>query len=131
MISSISLSKQLPWYFSLAGKLQLHKIIPVSFLYRFKSLFDFVFGAKTKEQKQFLEEINKNPDLRFTTWAIDCIVKWKRNSNNFKPIHIHGTDDLIFPIKKVKPDYAIPGGHFMIFTEAKIVSEKIAEILNK
>ncbi|MEP7262976.1 MAG: alpha/beta hydrolase, partial [Bacteroidota bacterium] len=131
LISSVSSSQQIPWYFSLAGKLRLNKLIPVNLLHKNKMLFNWMFGVKSKKEQLLLKEINDTPDLHFTKWAVDCIIHWKRKSNRFIPIHIHGTKDKIFPIKNINVDFPVEnGGHFMIFSEGKYISEKIAAILS-
>jgi alpha/beta superfamily hydrolase len=45
-------------------------------------------------------------------------------------VHIHGTNDAVFPIKKIKNVIKIQGGtHIMILTKAKKISKLIDTIL--
>ena len=130
LISSVSSVRQLPWYFKAAAFLRLNKILPLGLLQKSGRLFYWIFGARTKEQKELLKEINDKPDLQFTNWAVNEVINWTRKPNNLKVIQIHGTHDIIFPIHFVNADYRIKnGGHFMIFSDADLISEKLADIL--
>ena len=130
LISSVSSAKQLPWYFKIAAFLKLNKILPLGLLQKSGRLFYWTFGASTKEQKELLKEINEKPDLQFTNWAVNEVINWTRKPNKLKVIQIHGTQDIIFLIHFVNADYRIKnGGHLMIFSDADLISEKLADIL--
>ena len=123
LISSVKTIFEIPLYYRLAGKINVHKFIPAVFLQKVKSINNFLFDVSSIEEKELLDKIitETNPD--FLKWAMDKIVNWK---NEFIPdnlIHIHGTNDKILPYRFVKSDYNIQSaGHFMIVKQAKEIS---------
>jgi len=69
-------------------------------------------------------------DEMYLKWSIKNVLKWKQNEPSKNLIHIHGTDDSVFPIKHIKNAIEIPGGtHAMILNKAKIISEIINQSL--
>ncbi|GGP02270.1 hypothetical protein GCM10010992_05980 [Cloacibacterium rupense] len=126
LLSSAKTKFEIPFYYRVLGKLNLLKIIPISFFKSVNFLTYFVFGAKNIFEKILLKDIVKNTDESFLKWALHQIINWK-NENYFKDIiHIHGNRDLILPHYFVKYDYLIDGGtHFMTLNH----SEKIKRII--
>ena len=68
----------------------------------------------------------------FMQWALKVIMDWPGGPVPANLTHIHGTADIIIPAKNVHADHWVKGGgHVMVFSRAKEVSEIIAGILNK
>lgn len=114
LLSSISTCHELPLYMKIAGTLHLNRLIPMRPYSILEPLENYNLGVETKEEKRLVKEYRKNLNLQYSNWAIDQVVTWK---NSFVPphlIHIHGSNDHIFPIKKVKADYVIKGGGHLI-----------------
>ena len=62
-------------------------------------------------------------------WNV-AILHWKTEKNFTNLIHIHGSDDEIFPIKYIKNSIIIEGGtHAMIITKAKKISQTLEELV--
>ncbi len=126
IISSIPSAKHLPTYFKLAGKLKLHKILPVSVI-KSAALIKRIFTSETPEDKIYLRRTIRTSDPVFIKWAINAVLNWKTQTLPQKYIHIHGTGDEIFPVKISKPTHIVKGGgHLMIMNR----SEEINHILN-
>ena len=60
LISSAKTKSEIPFYFRFLGKLNLLKIIPVSFLKKVNFITYFVFGARSNSEKILLKNIVKN-----------------------------------------------------------------------
>jgi hypothetical protein len=76
-----------------------------------------------------LKQILNDTDSRFLKWAINAIAHWK-NSDKPSGIKIHGNNDKVLPLK-TDADYVIEGGgHFMIVTRGKEISELIENGIN-
>src|SRR5450432_382034 len=56
LISSVPSSKQLPFYFKAAGKLRLHKMVPVS-LVKSAAKYKRLFTSESEEDKEILRSI--------------------------------------------------------------------------
>lgn len=129
LIASAKNKSEIPFYYRLAGFLNLHKLIPTKLMKLSKFLSFWLFGINSKENKILLTEILKDTDESFLSWAIDKIVNWKNTHIHKNLKHIHGTKDRILPIQFVESNVKIiDGGHFMTidkFEELNIVLENL------
>ena len=130
IISSAATVEQIPWYYKLSGILNLHILIPTSFLKAPTLLTFWFFGTKTKEQQYLLTEILKDTDGVFLKWAISKITTWKHKVRPDDLYHIHGTADRILPLAFIMSDLSIQnGGHLMIYDQYEIISKALADKL--
>ena len=130
LISSAKTKSEIPFYFRFLGKLNLLKIIPVSFLKKVNFITYFVFGARSNSEKILLKNIVKNTDEKFLKWALYQIINWKNECFDENIIHIQGNRDLILPHYFVKFDYLIDGGtHFMTLNQSKKIEQIILDNL--
>jgi pimeloyl-ACP methyl ester carboxylesterase len=129
LVSSISTISELPWYFRLAGKMRVNKIIPAV---RLKSIPRFIasfFGIETQRDALFFQQLLRRTDPHFSKWAMDSILAWDRTETPIRVVRIHGSKDKVLPIGNGKVDYLIKeGGHFMIFNRADVISGILAEV---
>jgi hypothetical protein len=124
IISSVSGSGQLPWYFKALGRSGIHKIIPPRFFKSGNPLSAYAFGTKSDDEKTLLKQIVKDIDEKYLKWAINAILTWNSTKKPQNLIHIHGTQDKTFPIRFVQPDIPIEGGrHLMILSMADTINE--------
>jgi pimeloyl-ACP methyl ester carboxylesterase len=131
LVSSSKSKKEIPFYYRLAGKIKLHKIIRARFLVRANKLTNKMFSARTREDKKIISSMMGASDPVFLDWAIDKIVHLKNETIHKNLTHIHGTADRILPIRFVEADILIKGGtHLMIINRAEEVQTKIMEALN-
>jgi pimeloyl-ACP methyl ester carboxylesterase len=122
LISSAKTHRELPWYFKLAGRLHLHRLVPSFLLKRTNPITYWLFGVKTKESKALLTAILKDTDSQFIRWAIPQILFWKNETAlENSTIQLHGKADRLLLASGLKsPDHLIPkAGHFMIWEQAE------------
>lgn len=130
LISSIPASVDLPGYYRMAGKLGIHKIIPVSFL-KSASFIKRFFTAETAEEKQILREMIRESDPGFIRWALKAIITWKKEDHPQHLIHIHGSKDELLPVKYTHPTHIIEkAGHLMVLRRAEEVNKILKEVLS-
>jgi len=128
LISSAKRRSEIPFYYRLAGKLQLHKLLPTAFLKHSNFITNWFFGITSKSDKDLLREILIDTDEKFLRWAIDKAVNWTNKTGLRNVVHIHGTSDRILPLKYVSCDFKIrDGGHLMVLEKA----DQVSEILRK
>jgi esterase/lipase len=128
LISSVKTKHEIPLSFRFVGYLKIHRIIPIKFFKQVNRLTYWLFGAKTKNEKELLMTIIKRTDTNFLRWAIDKIVNWKNTTQFPNLFHIHGTDDKILPLRAA--DYKIcNGGHLMIVNKGAELTALIRKIL--
>ena len=70
-------------------------------------------------------------DIIYSRWAIDKIINWDNSNINTPLLHIHGSNDKVFPIKRIKNVSIISGGsHFMLINKGKEIKILIEEFIN-
>jgi len=130
LTSSVPTKQDLPWYFRLAGRMRLNKLVPV---FKPKTVPRFIasfFGVETKDDHVCFQQLLESTDPRFTKWAMDAILEWDRTETPPGLIRIHGSRDNVLPTDPGKVDYLIRGGgHFMIYNRADEISGILAKLL--
>ncbi len=130
LVSSSKNKNEIPFYYRLAGKMRLHKIIRAKFLVKANKITNKMFSVRTKEDKKIISSMMGASDVVFLDWAIDKIVHLKNEIVHKNITHIHGTADRILPIRFVKANVLIKGGtHLMILNKAAEVQEKILDAI--
>jgi pimeloyl-ACP methyl ester carboxylesterase len=123
LIASAKNRKEIPFYFRLAGRINLQKFIPVSILKKANFITNWFFGVENPTDNALLAEILQDTDPVFLNWAIDKIVNWQNTFHPENSIHIHGKADRILPVSFVKADYLIEGGgHFMTINKSEEIN---------
>jgi pimeloyl-ACP methyl ester carboxylesterase len=122
IISSIKCKTDLPRPMRIAGFLKINKLIPADALQKPNGVLFWFFGVDSEHDKNLLGDIVKRTDPGFIDWGISSITTWQNEICPDNVIHIHGTEDRIFPIQE--PNYTIEGGgHFMIVNRCKEISK--------
>ena len=129
IISSLASSSELPWYFKQAGKIGLHKAVPMTFL-KAGTVIKNIMGVASREDKAIIYNYAKTADPGMVRWSLDAIVNWDQPDRLPGIIHLHGSKDRMLPLKYTHPDFVIKGGcHLMIFNKAEEVNKILNEIL--
>ena len=129
IISSIAASNELPWYFKRAGSMGLHKAMPIKLL-KAGTILKNMMGTKSKEDKAIIIDYAKKADPNLVRWSLHAIISWECPERLPGIVHLHGSNDLMLPLKYTRPDYVIKnGGHLMIFNRAEEVNKILSEVL--
>lgn len=129
IISSLASYHELPWYFKLAGKLRIQKVLPPS-IYRHATLLNRFMGPGNREMKAIVYSYVKNTDPEFIKWSLNVIVNWAHTEKLPNLVHIHGSKDHLLPCKFVKADYVVEkGGHLMVMNKAEEVNQILKKVL--
>ena len=125
LVSSVCCRKELPLYMKLTSAMNLNRLIPMKPYPILESIENYNLGVETKEEKILLREYRNHLNLQYSNWAIDKVVNWQNEWIPPNYIHIHGTNDHIFPIKKIiNPEYKIKNaGHLLLMNNADEVNE--------
>ncbi len=130
IISSVKSSKELPRWMKTVAALKLNKIVPLKSTKLSQPIQNKMLGIQSEEEKTLVASLRRAVDLPYTNWAVNQAINWKNDWKHPNIYHIHGDNDHMFPIKKIKADYTIEkGGHFMIMNRAAEVSACINIIL--
>jgi pimeloyl-ACP methyl ester carboxylesterase len=132
LISSVKQPQELSGFLQLLRRTRLYRLLPFGWVKPLAiRLAPFWFDVVSERHRALLKNIVNETDNRFAQWAINAIMRWPGSSPNAPIIHIHGTQDRVFPVRYLS-DY-IPikgGGHFMIVTHAKLISKLLQKHLN-
>ena len=129
IISSIATSNELPWYFKRAGKIGLHKAVPIKLL-KAGSIIKNMMGAASKEDKAIIINYAKFANPILVRWSLHAIVSWDQTERLPGIVHLHGSNDLMLPVRYTHADYIIErGGHLMVFNKADEVNKILNEVL--
>lgn len=131
VISSVKSIAELPRWMKLAGRLQLNKMLPIR-SYKFTEKIDnHRLGVSSAEERELVRFYRRNADPVYLTWAVNEVLNWKNEWSADTIIHIHGDQDKIFPIKKIRTAHIIKGGtHLMIYNRGKEISACLEELLS-
>ncbi len=132
LISSIKSPRENTALFKTIGALRLYCLVNKTL-----ALFTFPFwckkhGYETTEEQALFREMVGGHSSHYLRWALKSLSCWQGVDKLACPIvHIHGDQDKTFPLHLIeKPVLAVnSGGHFMVYKQAKIVSDLILENL--
>jgi pimeloyl-ACP methyl ester carboxylesterase len=130
VISSAGSHKAIPFYYKLIGLVGLQKLLPARVATRPGKLLYSILGIHSPEHRNLLTGILSKTDPTFLRRAVDMILNWRNDvlPKNFH--HIHGTRDLLLPLRVTCHCTVTGGGHFMIVDRAKEVSQWIQQVIN-
>ena len=131
IISSIKTKFELPIKFKIAKRLKFYKLIPIRLFLTSKNYSRFVLGPISRKRLKLYQDYLHIRDKRYLDWAIKNMLCWKQDIPLPGVYHIHGDNDLVFPIKNINNVITVQGGsHIMLFTKGPQVSRKIVDILS-
>ena len=129
LLSSVGASDEMPWYFRMAGKFRLQRIIPVA-IYKRATLLNHFMGSKNKDDKAMLRSFVKQTDPAFIRWSINAILEWEQHEPLNNIIHIHGNKDRLLPIRYTNASHTIVNGrHLMVLNKDAEINKILQEIL--
>lgn len=130
IVSSVKGRQELPAWMKCAGTLQLNKILPVKSNRFTEGLDNRTLGVSNAAELAMVRHYRKTADPVYINWAINEVLNWK---NDWQPegiVHIHGTKDRMFPVKKIRNAQLIEGGtHLMIYNRAPEIAAVINTVL--
>ncbi len=130
IISSIKTKNELPKKQQIASKTKAYKIIPIGFLFSKKDLTKYTIGSKTKKKLALYQKYLSVSDKGYLDWAIAQMLNWDREKQVPHVIHIHGDNDLVFPLKNIKDCIVLPeGSHIMIINKYEWLNKNLPKII--
>ena len=129
IISTIKNRNEMPFWMKAVAQFGIHRLLPTGFFTN-NHVLSYVFFRKLRSQK--MPSLDRYFDFRdhaYLRWSIDQLLNWKPKVSIEELIHIHGTNDLIFPISNIDRPIPIEGGrHLMILSKAKEISQELSDI---
>lgn len=130
IVSSIKSKKELPKRLRIAKNTKAYKLFPSSVVENFESYEKYFVGDFLQKRKELYKMYMSVRDARYINWAIHNVLNWQQEEPKEDILHIHGTEDGVFPKKHIKNCVEIDKGtHVMILTKAREISKIIANTL--
>ena len=130
IISSVKHHEELPMRFKLAKLTKIYKVFPTKVIENFEDYLGFFIGKGMKKRADLYKKYLSVRSKEYLQWSIASIIKWQQTAPIKNIIHIHGTNDAIFPIKNIQNTIKVKGGtHIMVLTKAKKISKIIDTVL--
>ena len=130
IISSVKQKSELPKRLIFAKYTKIHKLLPTGLVNNVELLVKYAFGVPIKNRLKLYEQYLAVRDKYYIDWCIDKIVHWNQSSYDPNLIHIHGDNDVVFPIQYIKDCHIVPKGtHTMIIHRYKWFNERLPTII--
>lgn len=132
IISSVKNRSELPRRMKLASFTKAYKLIPTSLVLSVEDLTKFSIGPKTKKRLSLYQQYLHVRDKQYLDWALEKMITWDQKEKIEGIIHIHGENDMVFPIKYIDGCTVIKGGtHIMILNKGRKISDKLLQIFEE
>lgn len=130
IISSVKNSSELPTSFAIASKSKIYKLFPTRIITNFDNYAKFFIGTKLQKKAKLYKKYLSVRDEKYLKWALENVINWQQEKSIKNTIHLHGTNDEIFPFKNIKNCISIQdANHSMIILRAKEIANIIQQIL--
>ncbi len=133
LISTVKNREELPLYIRSMKYLKLHRVITGDRFKRFNKLMvKRLDNRRDSEVAEIISAMTEDVPSEFIEWAIDAVVNWNPPKEYRSDIvHIHGTNDQLFPISKIKNVIAVEkGSHVMNMTLSVEVNRLLLQAVN-
>ncbi|MFB9864785.1 alpha/beta fold hydrolase [Rufibacter immobilis] len=127
LLSSLANTEELPGHYRVGGFLRLQKWLPFGLAQYCPAPGEWLFGARTAQEKQVFRAILRETDIDFLRWSLRAILEWRHRAEvSEKLVIIHGDRDKILPVPHYPHVQLIKGGeHLMVMRRAAEVSSLI------
>lgn len=130
IVSSVKSREELPLTMRLSQKTNAHKLLPLHWVENIEALALFALGKAIKRRLSLYRKYLSERDVDYLRWSIHTIVNWNPHEFTKNLVHIHGTDDTVFPIKLInEPVIKIKGEHAMIITQKNWFNTHLPELV--
>ena len=130
IISSVKSHHELPPRMKFARDTGIYKYLPTGFLDYIYQIERLPVGNFIKKRLQLYKTYLSVNDKDYLDWSIKNIVCWEQENPPENLIHIHGDQDLVFPIRYIKDCITVKGGtHIMILNRYRWFNDHLINYL--
>lgn len=129
LVASIPHPDHLPVYYRWMQKTGLHIMMPIKAI-KTMVYFRRFFTSESTEDKQIVRSMIRDADPAFIRWALKAALEWKGSDKPGNTVHIHGTNDIVLPVRYTRPTHVIQNGsHLMIMDRAEEINKVLADVM--
>lgn len=132
VVSSVLHQREFPMRMKFAKKTKAYKLVPTSFFSNVENIAKYALGETATNRVALYKKYMYVSDKKYLDWAIKEIINWQQREVPSNVVHIHGSNDKVFPIKNIKRNNVITiknGTHVMIVNKYKWFNENLPEIV--
>jgi len=130
IISSIKNKHEMPVQMRFSQKTNFHKALPTKIFSNIEKYEKFAFTTVLKKRVKLYKKFLSMRDELYIPWAINALLNWDREDSDEETIHIHGTNDFIFPSGNIEHYLPIEEGtHIMIIDKADAITSTLNKVL--
>ena len=128
IISSIKSNSEIPLSLKIFKRIPLYNYINKEIILKSFPIWARIFGYNSEKGRILFNQMISSSSNNYLRWSLDKIVNTDFDNEVQNLVHIHGTRDKTFSIKKIENPLVVKdGSHFMVFSKG----DEISEILNK
>lgn len=132
IISSVKTKHELPKRMKIARDIGVYKVLPTSLLDYITHIEKLPVGNLIRKRLKLYQQYLSVNDKEYLDWAIEKMLCWEQEEPIKEIIHIHGDEDLVFPIKNIENCIVIPKGtHIMILNKYKWFNQHLPELISE
>ncbi len=132
IISSVKTKHELPTRMKVARDTAVYKVLPTSLLDYIYQIEKLPLGNLIKKRLKLYQQYLSVNDKDYLDWAIEKMLCWEQDRPIPGTIHIHGDEDLVFPIKNIKQCIIIPKGtHIMILNKYRWFNKNLPYLITE
>ena len=130
LVSSVKSKFELPRRFEVLRVTKLNRIFPTSLVEKVDNWEELLITEPIKKVGRLYDKYLTVKDKFYLDWSIENILNWTQEKPMNNLIHIHGANDLVFPIKNIKNCITVPKGtHAMIVNRARWFNENLPKLI--
>jgi esterase/lipase len=131
VVSSVLHESEFPKRMKFAKMTKVYKLVPTKLFSDVEKLAKYALGETASHRVDLYKKYMSVSDKRYLDWAIEQIINWKQSQNLKNVIHIHGSNDRVFPIENIKGNViqVNNGTHVMIINKYKWFNENLPRLL--
>jgi len=131
LIASAKTYRELPASINFFRYFPLYDFLPDSMLHSAAMINKRQFGLKNNEEEKLFSTMLLSCPKGYLQSSMRMILEWRNTSYPENLIHIHGSNDRLFPVYKIKNPVVVPGGtHFMPYHKHQEVEKIILKNLS-
>jgi pimeloyl-ACP methyl ester carboxylesterase len=131
IISSVKSNREFPRRMRFAKKTKIYRLFPTRMMQNVEKVNRFFPGNNmVKRRLQLYEKFLGFRNKKYLDWSFEKIIEWDRAEPDPDVIHIHGTNDGVFPAKYINNYIPVKNGtHIMIINRFSWLNERLPGII--
>jgi pimeloyl-ACP methyl ester carboxylesterase len=131
IISSVKSIREFPRRMWFARKTKIYKLFPTRMMQNVEKVNKLFPGNNVvKRRLKLYEKFLGFRDKKYLDWSFQHILEWDRTEPDPQVIHIHGTDDMVFPSRYIRDYIPVKGGtHIMIINRFSWFNQHLPGII--